>query len=297
MGFGLCFGNIGLGKCDDSEPTSTTFTNDVSLVNSFLEQVTQTVSMNMESTTTASNSASIGDRTIVATVGKNAKLNVGSDVNQTAEARTVQTMTAVLTEILKSNESSDVKLDALATVAQNSESSKLLESASAGNVDIVNTSKTENISTTIKQLSTFLNVMSELSANNNVEIGALSMNVKLQQGAELTLKDKINQNSRAYADQLIDLVNSSETCRTFGVTQDIVSDIEAEQTSKETGLTESLGNTFSKIIGTWLLPVIGVIVAIIIFIVMINMVKAYRIRRETASYGGSWDEEEFEEDF
>lgn len=287
MGFGLCFGSIGIGKCDKSEPTSITFTNDETVVNNFLEQVVQTVSLSMDSNTSVSNDATIGKTYISGKIGKGATIDISNDVDQKADVKVIQTMNLLIKEILNSSEKADVKLDALATISQNSESSKILEKASAGATNISNASKTENISTTIKQLQTFLNVLAETSAKNNLTIeGIIIDNVEMEKGSAINYHNTAKQTAKAYVQQMIDLVNSSETCRNLGVTNQLISDIEAEQTAKDKGLAESITSGVAKIFTAWMIPIIGIVVVLIILILMVNLVKAFRINRETKLSGG-----------
>ena len=287
MGFGLCFGSIGIGKCDKSEPTSITFTNDETVVNNFLEQVVQTVSLSMDSNTSVSNDTTIGKTYISGKIGKGATIDISNDVDQKADVKVIQTMNLLIKEILNSSEKADVKLDALATISQNSESSKILEKASAGATNISNASKTENISTTIKQLQTFLNVLAETSAKNNLTIeGIIIDNVEMEKGSAINYHNTAKQTAKAYVEQMIDLVNSSETCRNLGVTNQLISDIEAEQTAKDKGLAESITSGVAKIFTAWMIPIIGIVVVLIILILMVNLVKAFRINRETKLSGG-----------
>lgn len=287
MGFGLCFGSIGIGKCDKSEPTSITFTNDETVVNNFLEQVVQTVSLSMDSNTSVSNDATIGKTYISGKIGKGATIDISNDVDQKADVKVIQTMNLLIKEILNSSEKADVKLDALATISQNSESSKILEKASAGATNISNASKTENISTTIKQLQTFLNVLAETSAKNNLTIeGIIIDNVEMEKGSAINYHNTAKQTAKAYVQQMIDLVNSSETCRNLGVTNQLISDIEAEQTAKDKGLAESITSGVAKIFTAWMIPIIGIVVVLIILILMVNLVKAFRVNRETKLSGG-----------
>lgn len=287
MGFGLCFGSIGIGKCDKSEPTSITFTNDETVVNNFLEQVVQTVSLSMDSNTSVSNDATIGKTYISGKIGKGATIDISNDVDQKADVKVIQTMNLLIKEILNSSEKADVKLDALATISQNSESSKILEKASAGATNISNASKTENISTTIKQLQTFLNVLAETSAKNNLTIeGIIIDNVEIEKGSAINYHNTAKQTAKAYVQQMIDLVNSSETCRNLGVTNQLISDIEAEQTAKDKGLAESITSGVAKIFTAWMIPIIGIVVVLIILILMVNLVKAFRVNRETKLSGG-----------
>ena len=287
MGFGLCFGSIGIGKCDKSEPTSITFTNDETVVNNFLEQVVQTVSLSMDSNTSVSNDATIGKTYISGKIGKGATIDISNDVDQKADVKVIQTMNLLIKEILNSSEKADVKLDALATISQNSESSKIVEKASAGATNISNASKTENISTTIKQLQTFLNVLAETSAKNNLTIeGIIIDNVEMEKGSAINYHNTAKQTAKAYVQQMIDLVNSSETCRNLGITNQLISDIEAEQTAKDKGLAESITSGVAKIFTAWMIPIIGIVVVLIILILMVNLVKAFRINRETKLSGG-----------
>lgn len=290
MGFGLCFGSIGIGKCDKSEPTSITFTNDETVVNNFLEQVVQTVSLSLESNTTVSNDATIGKTYISGKIGKDATIDISNTIDQKADVKVLQTMNLLIKEILNSSEKADVKLDALATISQNSESSKILEKASAGATNISNSSKTENISTTIKQLQTFLNVLAETSAKNNITIQGLTIdNVEMEKGSAIDYHNTAKQTANAYVQQMIDLVNSSETCRNLGVTNQLISDIEAEQTAKDKGLAESITSGVAKIFTAWMIPIIGIVVVLIILILMVNLVKAFRVNRETKLSGGDID--------
>lgn len=290
MGFGLCFGSIGIGKCDKSEPTSITFTNDETVVNNFLEQVVQTVSLSLESNTTVSNDATIGKTYISGKIGKDATIDISNTIDQKADVKVLQTMNLLIKEILNSSEKADVKLDALATISQNSESSKILEKASAGATNISNSSKTENISTTIKQLQTFLNVLAETSAKNNITIQGLTIdNVEMEKGSSIDYHNTAKQTANAYVKQMIDLVNSSETCRNLGVTNQLISDIEAEQTAKDKGLAESITSGVAKIFTAWMIPIIGIVVVLIILILMVNLVKAFRVNRETKLSGGDID--------
>lgn len=290
MGFGLCFGSIGIGKCDKSEPTSITFTNDETVVNNFLEQVVQTVSLSLESNTTVSNDATIGKTYISGKIGKDATIDISNTIDQKADVKVLQTMNLLIKEILNSSEKADVKLDALATISQNSESSKILEKASAGATNISNSSKTENISTTIKQLQTFLNVLAETSAKNNITIQGLTIdNVEMGKGSAIDYHNTAKQTANAYVQQMIDLVNSSETCRNLGVTNQLISDIEAEQTAKDKGLAESITSGVAKIFTAWMIPIIGIVVVLIILILMVNLVKAFRVNRETKLSGGDID--------
>lgn len=290
MGFGLCFGSIGIGKCDGSEPTSTTFTNNETLVNNFFEEISQKFDITMQSDATVQNTAQIGERVIVADVGKNSKVNVKTNIDQKAEAELVQKLNALINEILESNESSDVKLDALATISQNSESSKLLKEAS-GNVSVNNSTRIENITSTVKQLQTFLNVLSSATVRNEIKIDKLNLKVSTEQGAEFNMVDNIKQVASYYNEQLIDLVNSSETCKETGLTQELVAEIEAEQKVQETGLIESATKGFSSIITSWMLPAILVVVAIIVLIIMVNLVKVFKVKRETSLVNGGYLED------
>lgn len=290
MGFGLCFGSIGIGKCDKSEPTSITFTNDETVVNNFLEQVVQTVLLSLESNTTVSNDATIGKTYISGKIGKDATIDISNTIDQKADVKVLQTMNLLIKEILNSSEKADVKLDALATISQNSESSKILEKASAGATNISNSSKTENISTTIKQLQTFLNVLAETSAKNNITIQGLTIdNVEMEKGSAIDYHNTAKQTANAYVQQMIDLVNSSETCRNLGVTNQLISDIEAEQTAKDKGLAESITSGVAKIFTAWMIPIIGIVVVLIVLILMVNLVKAFRVNRETKLSGGDID--------
>ena len=241
----------------------------------------------MDSNTSVSNDTTIGKTYISGKIGKGATIDISNDVDQKADVKVIQTMNLLIKEILNSSEKADVKLDALATISQNSESSKILEKASAGATNISNASKTENISTTIKQLQTFLNVLAETSAKNNLTIeGIIIDNVEMEKGSAINYHNTAKQTAKAYVEQMIDLVNSSETCRNLGVTNQLISDIEAEQTAKDKGLAESITSGVAKIFTAWMIPIIGIVVVLIILILMVNLVKAFRINRETKLSGG-----------
>lgn len=268
----------------------TTFTNNQTLVNEFLEEVCQTVSINMKSNTQISNTANIGDRKIVASVGKSGSVSVGSNISQTAEGKVVQTLSTVINEILQSSESSDLKLDAIGTVLQTDESSKLLTNASGGNVDITNNSYTKNVSKSVKDIQTFLNVLSQAEVKNEVNIGTLDLTVKVNQNGNFDLVDNVSQHATYYNEQLIDLVNNSETCRNLGVTQDIISDLEATQKTKETGAIESVGGMFGNIWGTVLKgfmgPIVAIVVAIVILIIVVYIFKIIKAKNDGSLGGG-----------
>lgn len=267
----------------------TTFTNNQTTVNEFLEEVCQTVSINMSSNTQINNTANIGDRKIVASVGKNGSVDVGSNITQTAEAKAVQTLSAVINEILKSAESSDIKLDAIGTVSQTAESSKFLSGSKSGNVDITNNAYTNNVSESVKNIQTFLNALSQAEIKNEVNIGNLDLTVKVEQNGDFNLVDNVTQHATYYNDQLIDLVNNSETCRNLGVTQDIITDIIANQENKETGVIENVGGMFSGIWSGILSPIVAIVVAIVVLIIIVYIFKVIKAKHDSSLEGGIYN--------
>ena len=132
-----------------------------------------------------------------------------------------------------------------------------------------------------------MNVLAETSAKNNLTIeGIIIDNVEMEKGSAINYHNTAKQTAKAYVEQMIDLVNSSETCRNLGVTNQLISDIEAEQTAKDKGLAESITSGVAKIFTAWMIPIIGIVVVLIILILMVNLVKAFRINRETKLSGG-----------
>lgn len=267
----------------------TTFTNNQTIVNEFLEEICQTVSINMNSNMQINNTANIGDRKIVASVGKNGSVDVGSNISQSAEAKVVQTLSAVINEILNSTESSDLKLDAIGTVSQTAESSKLLSNVKSGNVNINNNSYTNNVSKSVKNIQAFLNVLSQAEVKNKVNIGNLDLTVKVEQNGDFNLVDNILQHATYYNEQLIDLVNSSETCRNLGVTQDIITDIIANQKTEETGVIENVGSMFGNIWDGIKGSIVAIIIAIIALIIIIYIFKTIKAKYELTLGSGLYD--------
>lgn len=282
-----------MGAKNSKANPSCVFTNNVEQVSQFVQRIEQAVNLKIESNTTVSNTAEIGERKIVAKVdGGNVK--VGSDIKQTAEMKQIQKMTIMINEILESAESADMKLDALATVAQTSDNSNVISGiigqSGGSDVNTTNDVRIKNITDLTKAMSISLTSLAKAEVTNEAKIDNLDLQVEVGKDGEFELVDKIEQKAQFYNEQLINLVNESETCRELGITQDLTADIEAEQENSNRGIIDSATTGAAKVTSSWILslmsPILVGVAAIVVLIIVVGLFKIFKTKRETTI--GGW---------
>lgn len=276
-----------------SPTLSTTFNSTSESLNTFLVNVCNTVDLNISSQTSLSNQANIQQRNFNVG-GSGNKVQTSTNVDQSIDSKNIQVITSIISEILKADELADLKLDALATVTQKAESSSILKEAKGSNTSVNATTKSTSTTNVIKNMNTTLNNIARVSVENKVNIKGMNVNVT-GFGNSLKVEDNVKQISKQYTNQLIDLVNKSETCRELSITEDVVSELEASQETKEKGLIETLTEGWSKVLGTFMIPIIVVGVVIVMAVIGIVAAKIFKTKRETSFEGGDYTKIKFYE--
>ena len=308
---------------DNNEPhVQSSFSNKQETVMNLLNETLTQIETNIESNATASNS--VGKVNVVATNGSKIKI----DLNQTANVQAAQTYMTMIDKIMKSDADTDVKLDALDSVAQAVKNDgNFASSPETSRTDIHTENRNETNISNIQRLNQDLKLAVATCAVNNFEGG----NFLADNEGEIDFK--LNQKADNISNNLIDMVTNERSTLDPQTRQEMKNQIEANNSAEGTGIisgiSHEVGDTTRKISGDvaetaqkisgdvsstfkWSTGmIIGVIaVPIIIIILIIGIIVVYSFmkngngnrRRRRDDYddddyyeGGDYDDDDYDD--
>lgn len=312
MVFGICFGGIGIGKCDEGDNTEvvTTFTQNNETVMELLNEIVQEFEANQESNVNSSNTTDIGKikaGTMLAD-GPGSENKISVTTNQMALIDAVSQITSLVEILQQISASSDAKLDALATITSAVENTSALASTSTASDTLIN-SKTDVKQKNISQISNTLNQLAVVAGQNymgleGIEVGSMIA----QNGGKNIIEVAIIQRIELYNKMLMDLVDTSSSIANSSNSTKLKADIEEMLKAQQQGIIDSIGkgvseasqgigagisNTlsgFSKPFVYGIIAVIAVIIVIFLFIFIFNKQQQTPYYQGASMYGGGLDD-------
>jgi hypothetical protein len=250
MSWGLCFGGIGIGKCDSGDNTevSTTFTQNNETVMELLNEVVQEFEANQESNVSGSNTTNIGTiraASMVADgVGSENRISVTSD--QSALIDAVSQITSLIEILQQTSASSDAKLDALATITAAAENTSVLASTSTASDTLVN-NRTDIKQKNISKISNTLNQIAVVAGQNYMGLEGIDLGPMIaQNGGKNIVEVAITQKIEVYNKMLMDLVDTSSAIANASNSAQLKADIEEMLKTQQQGVIDSIGKGISE---------------------------------------------------